>query len=307
VIGEHGRVDPARELPQLLDGCRNVCARGVEELDSPGSRVEARGHQLQRDRERDQTLLGAVVEVALEPAPFGVTRLDDARTRGAELFEPGTKVRLQTLVLERDPGRGGDRADQLRLVAERTVVDERRHTDPVSLHERREPPVAVRGERNRPAVDVHVRVVLRNPVGECERGIVKRPGERVPQGARRTCLAQLDEEVAHGGSCQPGAQEPGEKGNRHGREENEGDTVEEQRPPAHHVDREDDGVDEQRGHADEDGRHYTAKRRAGVQPPANQDGDDHGDGGQQDRPLGRVDRVCDPGVRPYEKGVARLP
>ena len=108
------------------------------------------------------------MEIALEPAPFRVARFHDARARAAELFETGAEVSLQPLVLERYPGRRCDRTDQLRLVAERSVVDERRHANSVSLHERRDASVGVCGERNRSAVDVYVRVVLRNPVGERE-------------------------------------------------------------------------------------------------------------------------------------------
>ena len=41
--------------------------------------LEARSQQPERERQRDEPLLGAVVEVALEPAPFLVGRLDDPR------------------------------------------------------------------------------------------------------------------------------------------------------------------------------------------------------------------------------------
>jgi len=41
------------------------------------------------------------VEVAFEPAAFGVTGLDDAGPRGAQVLELRMRFRLQTLVLER--------------------------------------------------------------------------------------------------------------------------------------------------------------------------------------------------------------
>ena len=43
--------------------------------------------QPDRQREPDEPLLGAVVEVALEPLALGVAGLDDPRARGAELLE----------------------------------------------------------------------------------------------------------------------------------------------------------------------------------------------------------------------------
>ena len=60
--------------------------------------------QLQRDR--DEPLLRAVVQVALEPAALGVAGRDDALARRLQLGEPGVGLRLQALVLERDRRRG---------------------------------------------------------------------------------------------------------------------------------------------------------------------------------------------------------
>ena len=51
--------------------------------------------------DRDQALLRAVVQVALERAALGVGGGDDPRARRAQLLEPGTPGRVQALVLER--------------------------------------------------------------------------------------------------------------------------------------------------------------------------------------------------------------
>ena len=51
-----------------------------------GSRLELRLREPQRERERDEALLRAVVEVALEPAARLVARGDDAAARGPELL-----------------------------------------------------------------------------------------------------------------------------------------------------------------------------------------------------------------------------
>ena len=59
--------------------------------------------QLQRDR--DQALLRAVVQVALEPPALGVAGRDDPLARGLQLGQPRLRLGLQVLVLERDRGR----------------------------------------------------------------------------------------------------------------------------------------------------------------------------------------------------------
>ena len=63
--------------------------------------------QPQAHRQRDQPLLGAVVEVALDPAPLRVAGLDDPRAGGAQLRDLGLELRVQLLVL------GGQRGADL--------------------------------------------------------------------------------------------------------------------------------------------------------------------------------------------------
>jgi hypothetical protein len=58
----------------------------------------------QDDAEADEPLLGAVVEVALELLARRVPGLDDPGAARAQVAQAGSEVRLQTLVLERDPG-----------------------------------------------------------------------------------------------------------------------------------------------------------------------------------------------------------
>ncbi len=81
--------------------------------------------QAHGQRERDEPLLGAVVQVALEPAALGGPGLDDPGARGAQLLDPGAQLGLQALVLDREARGGRDRADELRVVAERAVVHDR--------------------------------------------------------------------------------------------------------------------------------------------------------------------------------------
>ena len=76
------------------------------------------------EREVDQPLLGAVVEVALDPAALGVAELHDPGPGGADLLELGPDLGLEALVLDRQAGGGGDRLDQLGLVVQGGVVDQ---------------------------------------------------------------------------------------------------------------------------------------------------------------------------------------
>ena len=53
-----------------------------------------------------EPLLGAVVEVPLEPAALGIGGLDDASAGGAELAELGEQFGLQPFVLQAEPDGG---------------------------------------------------------------------------------------------------------------------------------------------------------------------------------------------------------
>ena len=86
-LGEHGGMDAARELAQL--GCRRrqVRDRLVEQRAREcGVGLELPACEPQRERQADEVLLRAVVEVALEPAPGVVARGDDPGARRAQLL-----------------------------------------------------------------------------------------------------------------------------------------------------------------------------------------------------------------------------
>ena len=85
-LGEHGRVDAPGQLAQLVHGRRRLLGQGVE---LRVQLVRARGHgrlrRPQLHREGDQPLLGAVVQVALDPAAGVVGRGDDPGPRRGQL------------------------------------------------------------------------------------------------------------------------------------------------------------------------------------------------------------------------------
>ena len=101
VVGQQRRVDAVGQLAQLLDGQLHVVGQLAEHLAGP---VRVFGHdvagQAQVDGQRHQVLLGAVVQVAFDPAAFGVPAGDDAGPRFAQL------VRLLAQRVQRGLQRG---------------------------------------------------------------------------------------------------------------------------------------------------------------------------------------------------------
>jgi hypothetical protein len=97
---------------------------------------QLRAEELQRQGQRHEPLLGAVVQVALEPPPLGVARLDDAGTRCAQLVEPRAHLSLEALVLESEAGRRRHLVHQLLVVEDARRVAEHRDR-PAVADERR--------------------------------------------------------------------------------------------------------------------------------------------------------------------------
>ena len=78
-------MDAARELAQLLERARSSSlARGHARLGGRRVAVDVGLDQPQLHRDRDQPLLRAVVQVALEPPPLGVAGGDQPLPRGVE-------------------------------------------------------------------------------------------------------------------------------------------------------------------------------------------------------------------------------
>ena len=88
-LGQQRRVDAARELAQLLDGQRRLLAcLGDQRRGRLRVRREPRLGHAERERQRHEPLLGAVVQVALDPAALGVAGGDDAGARVAQAVDP---------------------------------------------------------------------------------------------------------------------------------------------------------------------------------------------------------------------------
>ena len=125
-------MDAARELAELLERVRQLGARVSRISAAPaGPASSSRLREPQRQRQRDEPLLRAVVEVALQPPALGGLGLDDARARAAQL------LLLALLVGDVDA------VEEPALLA--VLVDDRRHRprDQAPLAGRGDPAVLV--------------------------------------------------------------------------------------------------------------------------------------------------------------------
>ena len=162
--------------------CESSSRRG-DEL-APGGRGIARRcgpRSSAADRQRDQPLLGAVMEVALEPAARRVARLDQPGARGRRAPRPRLELRLQAFALERDVGGGGDELEQLRLVGERRVVDQRGDVLPALVDRRRGAARALLRGAGPAARGIDVALEARQPVDQLERRIMQGLGQQLAE------------------------------------------------------------------------------------------------------------------------------
>ena len=169
--------------------------------------------ELEREPDPEQVLLGAVVEVALEPASLVVAGFDDAGAGGADLGELGAQLGLEARVLERERRGGADRLDELGVVEQRGVVDER--GEPVALVlEHRDGAAGLLGEDELASVGVDVASRLGEPEGELERGVAERARDRVPHLARLPRGAELDHQPGDPRPVHPRPQQTHEERDR---------------------------------------------------------------------------------------------
>ena len=113
----------AGQLAQLLQRELQLLRRpGEQLLRRVGIGAELGLRQAQRERERDEPLLGAVVQVPLEPAALGVGGLDEARARALQLGELHLQLPLQPVSLQRQTRSRECCLEQLAFLEQRRVV-----------------------------------------------------------------------------------------------------------------------------------------------------------------------------------------
>ena len=133
-VAQQRRVDAVRELAQLGQRRLHVAAQLLEHgLDRLRVALDELAGEADLHRERDEVLLRAVVQVALDPAPRLVGRGHDAQPRRLELLvallqrlEAGLQRGVEPHVVQREPDLARELGqDALGLVGERDRVRRR--------------------------------------------------------------------------------------------------------------------------------------------------------------------------------------
>ena len=256
-----------------------------------------------------EPLLRPVVQVPLQPATLGVGGGHDPAAGVQHLGQLRPDLGGQPLVLQRQPGRRGDRLQDTRVLPQSRVVHQ--HGDPpaVPLHHRDGPRRVRRRQRERPAVAVDMGLRLRPPVAHLQRRVPQRPPQHGAQLRRRQWLPQLGQQRPDSGPAQPHAHQPGQEPQRQQAERHR------VHPPAGQPPRV--GATEGPGQgggepADQAGqrhrREHPPHRPAGAHPPADQHGHHPGGHGRRDdldRPRQRQGQLragCDQQhVRPRQQ------
>ena len=133
--------------------------------------------------EADELLLGAVVQVALDPAAGVVGGLDDPQPRDPQLLHPRAELRLQALVVDRQRGGAGGGGDELGGGVELGVVDDRRQPHAAAVDRGPGAARAGVGERDGAAGVVDEDLALGQPVGDRQRAVAEPLGQQLADRA----------------------------------------------------------------------------------------------------------------------------
>ena len=119
------RRQPLGQLAQLVD---RPLVSSVDRAVEVGARLVLDVAQLESDR--DQPLLCAVVQVALDPPALRIARGDDPRARGLDLGELAAQLHVQAGDLDREPARIHQHAQQIGPLRPGRAVHDHRHGRP---------------------------------------------------------------------------------------------------------------------------------------------------------------------------------
>ena len=293
-LREDAGVDALGELAQLAQRVGERGARLGEQRLRRRVALDPRVREPERHRDRHEPLLRAVVQIALDPPPLDLRCLDDAGARRAQLLEPRSAC-SRSLSSARPAAAPADATSSgsSASAGSWTSAAIRRPSRSTVGHR------PVIGQLHRAAIGIDVAVA--QPVGDGQRRVAQRPGQRGAQRARLERAAKLDHEVRDRAARQPHAQQPDEERDRHGRERELQRDVGQlgQRLPERVVERPRDHQGERGRAGDEDGRDRepAARRRRAPAPRDHQDRRDRERRGEQllhvhDR-LGRRGRAGD--------------
>ena len=118
----------ARSRRSSSASCSLCCSRAAARVRRSGS-APARSRRAALHGERHQLLLGAVVDVALDPPSLTVLGRHQALPRRPELLEVGTKLLGQPHVPQHQPGLRGQVVDELVLRRGERIVRRFRHRE----------------------------------------------------------------------------------------------------------------------------------------------------------------------------------
>ena len=109
-LREDSRMNSLRKLTQLLEGDLELVRSRLQQLVDLGIALLAESplRASELERQRNEPLLGAVVEVALDPAPLLVGGGDDPCARLLDHLELSPHLRVQPRVDKGEPSRGCD-------------------------------------------------------------------------------------------------------------------------------------------------------------------------------------------------------
>ena len=155
--------------------------------------------------ERQQPLLGAVVQIPLQLPPGGVCRPDDARPRIAYRRQARQHLGPEALVLDRETCRRADPILEIGPVEERRIGRDDGDRGAAPRDRRHCPPRSGPGRRRRSALLVHERHRVRQPVMNREDRVSERVGQGPLQASRWRRLRQLARQPVDGA---PGASKP---------------------------------------------------------------------------------------------------
>ena len=128
--------------------------------------------------ERHESLLRAVVQVALQPAALLVARLHDAHARGLDLLQLQAHLDPQARDLDRERGGGQDLAQRDAALQQGRVVQQHRRARALARDLRARPAI-VRQRRDELAGGGRVGLAGRQPEEQLGQRIAQRLGEHV--------------------------------------------------------------------------------------------------------------------------------
>ena len=193
-VGQHRGMESVGDAPQRVDRRLQLGGRRAEKFGAEGVALrDVRPGHAQADQQGDQPLLGAVMEVAFQPAALAIAGRDDPDARGAQIGLLDSKGGLQTLVVECQPHRRGDLVDDLVVVEQSWAMEQDRDGCTVADDWCGSPTI---GRRHVEPLPGRVgEPVLADGIHDVERAVVQGAGQQGLQTIAACGGGELDDEA----------------------------------------------------------------------------------------------------------------